>query len=343
MRKTVGLFALTAGILAAGCAILPHTAKSTGMSGPVTLNLTNIPYAEGRSTQALKSTAKQVVIKVFKADATYGPTAGSGGMGGTSAAGLELATDPIAGTVLVSSASITSTATKVTLPGIPSGGHVIKMYVFSTKNAQHNSVTGDLYGGSDQNLIAESEAYVNPIVGVPLNASLPMWSTYAINGNLHTVDNTDATSSASFSGITVGTTGLYLRMADWNPFTRLATQTATNDFKIRVSITVNTAYAWTVASDSAYWKLGHVASPFGFSTTKAITWAFSEDRKAVYADINPYDADGEQAGIRKYVDATEHASGSLSIWLPNTLCTTGYQVHVTDANEGMSLGGNGSI
>lgn len=353
MRKTVGLFALTAGIIAAGCAVLPHAVKVpvAGVSGPVTLNLTGIPYASGRSTQALKSTTKSMAVIVYKSNTTYGP---SGTSGGCVAPGLEVEKDPVSGAVLVSTASITSSATSFTLPRIPAGPHVIKVYVFNavittvaSQDALVDHVTGAVTDGAPYYEVGEAETYVSPIVGVPLAASLPVYSTIDHAGTLQT--RTGATGSVSFSGVVPSTTGnFYLRLPSWNPYTEMASAVWAG-YAVRVSITSPTA--WTsalqtsLASGGASFSIGDISTPKGFSPAKALDWYWSSDGKTAYTNIYPaaatVSADG--AVVAPFMSPTLAASSSVSMIFNKSLLPTGYTLYMMDFLKGSSLPGNGTL
>lgn len=343
MKKTLGLTTLTAAVVAAGCAVLPHTTKApVGMSGPITLNLTNVPgiHTGDRNTQAtIRTGALQAVVKVYVADSTYGSS-------GTAANAIE--TDPVTAAALVSTSSITTAATSITIPKIPSGGHIITVQLYSSTAKMVNSDGTDSSNAAFK-LVGESEAYVSPVVGVPLSATLPIWSTFDHAGNIQTVLLSGATSSLSFSGLTAPSGGLYLRMAKWSASGSLPDSSAS----LRLSIVSGTAYSTSLASTSntaGYWKLGDASASRGFSATcsfrnadtysASTPWNWSSDRKTIYTDLHCYDASDD---MTIYSAATDYTTGALSMYLPAALVPTGYTMYLTSLASGSSLAGAGSL
>lgn len=314
MKKTIGMIALTAGLVAAGCSMLPNTAKVSmtegGASGPVTLNF-------GRSIQAIASNlgASTVEITVYKADAAtdlYSP-------------GMTIAKDPLTGANIATTSAVTANQASVTLPAIPDGRHII---VLNVKKAN-----GDI--------VAQSEAFVNALRGVPLTATLPLYVTYLPNQNLTTYSNS-ATASAYLSGLTAGTNGLALRMTNWSPSMQLA---GSGSAGVRVSIVNTAAYAASVSTASvgtkSYWAVGNIGSADGFSATQSFTWTMSSDKKVLYADVD-FTTAGTIANLVGQ-NTSSAASGSFSFVLPAAALPTGYKVYVTDNASGSSLPGTGGV
>ncbi|MNX93039.1 hypothetical protein D3C86_1252080 [compost metagenome] len=332
MKKTLGMIALTGGLVAAGCAMLPTTGAKAPAAQPAAVGLSGpgsayINLNGERSVQAIAGGAKEVVARVYEADATYGTAFAASG---SVAATLE----KYDGKVLLATASVSSTGVaNLILPPLPAGKHVIKLDAYKLPNMV-DGTTGADNAGADVNLVAQSEAYVQTVVGLPYKATFPLFMAFTT-----ALDASPSAGSATVSvnapAVVAGTTGLFLRMPSWNYYANTASQS------VRLVITHPTAFAVNFASGSTgTYGYGDVFAAKGFATASIPAWSWTSDRKYLYTDL-------DFSGISAADYATDSYAvknvGSLSLSLPAVYVPSGYKLQVIDAASGSSQNGGSTI
>ncbi|HEY9900122.1 MAG TPA: hypothetical protein V6D00_13155 [Pantanalinema sp.] len=330
MKKTLGMIALTGGLVAAGCAMLPTTGAKAPAGQPTAVGLSGpgsayINMNGDRGIQAIAGGAKEVVARVYEADATYGSAFAASG---SAAAVIE----QYQSKVLMATASVVSGTANLVLPPLPAGKHVIKLDAY--KFAGMVDAAGADTASASTNLVAQSEAYVQTVVGLPYKATFPLFMTFAT-----TVDASPSSGTATLSvqapAVVAGTTGLFLRMANWNYYAN----TASNS--LRLVITHPTAFAANLASGSAgTYGIGDVKAAKGFTTGSIPAWSWTNDRKYLYTDLTFLAASASEYASNSY---TVKTTGSLSLSLPAVFAPSGYKLTVIDAASGSSLDGGSTL
>lgn len=342
MKKTLGLLALTVGLAAGGCAMLPHgpvapipsSSAQNLWSGPVTLHL-NIPQSL-RTTQGLRSGAKMVDAYVLTATGDVGVVRN----------GSEIeATTSVNGT---------GASAIVSLPALPADGHsyflVINAYNTLTPAAIGTASIDD----ASNSIVAQTEIEIHPTAGLPVTNTLTMFNCIAPSANL----DAPASYSSAISGITAPTTGLPLRWFAW-PFTDLATGTAGGSEGSAVIMTIDGGKtgAWsTVPTDatkaSASFGAWDDASVSYLATASALsgvggvsinpTWSLDSTKRYLYATYAMPSA-AFNASASYGTNGSVGYNPNFSVVLPSDMLPTGYMVYLTDANYPVGLPGNGTL
>jgi hypothetical protein len=301
-----------------------------GLSGPVSITLTGIPYkaASGLKTQSTSfgTTAKTVEIQILSCATTVNASGSSG------VADHEELYKNFPGLVADATASITGGTAKVNIPPIPQGEHFIVANFFSDTNEGENPASPSV--DNYLHLVAQTEKFVNPQPGQPLDITMPVYNTYATVANLNASVAAATTSTTFTSGvISTTTSGLLLRMAHWD-YSKLGDATTASSKSIRVSVTAPTAFASTLASGSMWYFMGDPYAASTESATASLTWNWGNSaHTAIYADLPVAEADDTQMDSYKAAGA----SGSLSLSFPAAMVPTGYGVTLTDVASGGSL------
>lgn len=341
---------LALGLLVGGCALLPHMTKApTQLAGPVQLRIMGLPD-EGRQTQAstvgttglVVAASRMIEIKAYLASDTYSLASNGGALDSTES-GLSVST---------SSVATGATSATVNMPAMAGGDHVLQINLYKSTKRMSDAGTGADLDHARYYLIAQGEVRVTAIVGVPTTATARLYQTVSGPNTLDCrVPGTTATTSVILSGLT-GTSGLYLRMANFNPFQMLwSGAEVANQHKVRVGIVSPTAYSWTVASGSTAagdFSLGSVLAAQGFATgsfsipseagtSKIWNWG-STDRKVIYTDVDLTTLDASYQNL--YTNPADPYGAALTLYLPAALCPTGFKVYLTDRGSNVAAAGS---
>ncbi|MBO9540062.1 hypothetical protein J7643_05645 [bacterium] len=346
MKKTLGMIALTGGLVAAGCAMLPTTGAKAPAGQPTAVGLSGPGSAEfsvggaARGIQALPggaNGAKYVVARIYAADPTNGTTY---------AASKSIAIESVDGNPLVATASVPSTGiVSLTLPKIPAGKHVIQV-------SAYNTVTPDMTAafvenpGAKNELVAQSEAFVQTAVGLPYNVTFPVYTILRAASTSLTIEASPSANATTSAGIKLTTaapaTGLYLRMANWNPYANLSASES-----VRLVIThpsTGFTQAFVSAPGTASWTIGDIRSTNGFSAaTNISTWSYSPDRKYLYTDINFKTFNASYASLYATDSYAVKDQGSFSLFLPAAFVPTNAEIVLHDLGLGGSQSGTGGL
>lgn len=341
MKKTLGMIALTGGLVATGCAMLPTTGAkapaaqptAVGLSGPGTA-VVNMAGAD-RNIQVVGGGAKFVYARIYQAD--------SGSFGTAFAASDSIET--FASKILTASGSVTTAGVAtLTLPSLPAGKHVIQVNGYNTLTPDINWTTG-----ADNNaaavkatLVAQGEAYVETEVGMPYTAKFNMFAKFP--GVLDAT--TSATYSISTTLVSVPVGGIAFRMMDWNHYGNLsASQT------IRVVIQNPTKdFTNTIATTSAaaYWQLGHIQAAEGFQATQSFgTWNWgpgaTPNKRYIYTDLDLTSATLATKYATNSFAVGQQGLGSLSFVMPTTLAPAGVKIYLHDLGKAGSGDGTPTL
>lgn len=340
------------GLALAGCALLPHVGLAPArLSGPITLRITNLPTSDRQiqtstantSNLPTASTTKQIELKVFVGSAPNSLVS-SGGTIETSGSGLAIATisAPLTGAAIVN------------IPALPSGDHIIQVNVYKSNATMYDPSSGVALPQARFYQVAQGEAYINSIIGVSTSTSMRLYQTLVAASNLDAQDPNNATTSVLVKGVSAAPPGMYLRLANWNPYYLLFSGDPSYTGKVRIAIVAPTAYSWTVASTSAnagYWMVGDVNSTTGFASHSfavppeagtADIWNWGNaSRTAVYTDVDLKALNANYQNL--YTVVGDPYGGSLSLVLPTTLCPTNYSLYISDRSADTSLAGTATL
>lgn len=353
MKKTLGMIALTGGLVAAGCAMLPSTGAkapasqpaAVGMSGPGTAIL-HMNGAE-RGVQAVGGGATFVFARIYAAAAdTATPST-------TFAASDSIETN-VNGKYLTASGSVsTAGVATLTLPPLPAGKHVIQVIGYKGTPAINwaTGVDSDVPGNRAK-MVAQGESFVETAVGMPYSATFGMFARFLpvnptsklpdVNYVLDASASTNATSSMSLTLVTVPTTGTFFRIMDWNPFGNVG---ASKSIRVVLEKTTVGNFPDSIATNStaAYWRMGHINAEEGFgeATNSFPTWNWgpNNNKRFIYADI---DLASESTKTATYsADPSDSkVGGSLSFFLPKNLADAGVKIYLHD--KGTAGSGDGT-
>lgn len=345
MNKTFGLLALTVGVAAGGCALLPngpmaHINPNEGKwSGPVTVKV-NIP-AELRSVQGLRSGVKMVEIFAMTSK------------------GQDVVQRN--GSDVVATASVTGTgaAATVTLPALPADGRsfylVINGYTSTSvpDAALMSAVATNSFNAADTSasscsyIVAQTDSLITPVPGVGIPLSVTMYNTVAPSANLNYNGGTSTgmVYASTFSGITPPSGGLPIRWFAWDLGASLSAG-AVGTTSVRL-----TAYR-----SSGTWPTSttYTQSGTGAATVSYGCWDTASDSLTATVSSWTTDSSGKYAYFD--IDITERTSGdnctasfqagrgtNLSVILPSFFLPTGYSLTLTDNNNPVTLPGNGTL
>lgn len=354
MKKTFGLLALTVGVTAAGCALLPQgpvaTLKSNAdqWSGPVTVKV-NLP-AEMRTVQGLRSGVKMVEIFAMTRN------------------GSDIVQR--SGADLVATASVTGTgaAATVTLPALPANGDRIHLIIngYTSTNVPNAGLMSTVLGtatasfdpsvtaaSSASYIVAQTDAQVVPVAGVGLPLSVTMYNCVAPSANLKFDDNNALSAmvyASSFSGITSPSGGLPVRWLNWswgNSTEGLHSGPTNSSASVRLTAYRPTG-AWT--ANTAYTQTGTGVATVSFGTwddhrygitATCSSWTTDSSGKYAYMDIEFTTGGFASNSASTSFDAGE--GSHLSAVVPSFFCPTGYTLTLSDGNNPVTLPGNGTL
>lgn len=334
MRKILVLLTPVASLMLVSCALLPHgTVRLGTMSGPISVRLGDLPAK--RSTQLIPPGGLEVEIRAYRAsDPTH-----------LQALGNALAYDWQTGLPIIATYSVSAgTSPNLTLPELPAGNWVLRAIVYDTGETFYAIPNGAIDQYAKYSTVGMGEATVSTSIGMAYGVTIPVNYTVPYLANLDDRVMGSATNSLSVTGVLPGSTGLRVRIANWNPYLMLATGSwDAVHHRVRLAVTVPRYYPINMASTSnsaGYWILGDISANTGFSGTMSFTcpagtpgpdvWMWNADttRNTIYTDIDLHGADASY--YDKYTSATSVASGALTVVLPSTLAPTGYTLTMTD-------------
>lgn len=353
MKKTFGLLALTVGLVAGGCALLPHgpvanlKSNADQWSGPVTLTV-NIPQ-EMRAVQGLRSGVKMVEIFAMTRN------------------GSDIVQR--SGSDLVATASVTGSgaAATVTLPALPANGARIQLIIngYTSTNVPNAGLMSTVLGtatasfdpsstsaSSASYIVAQTDAQVVPVAGVGLPLSVTMYNCVAPSANLKYNGGTAAGQvyASSFSGITAPSGGLPVRWLNWSwgdVTNGLHSGPTNGTASVRL-----TAYRATGAwsANTAYAQAATAAATVSFGTwddhrygipATCSAWTTDSTGKYAYMDISFTTGGFASGSASASFDAGE--GSNLSVNVPSFFCPTGYVLTLSDGNNAVTLPGNGTL